>query len=153
MGVGTLANNKFAIHQATVPVPKFTMYSVAGVSHGAPSSGKVKFAMRERASRVALWLNTSFNFDYATEMGQAPDQVSSVHVHLVSLRDKRPVSIVCGPGDGGDQMVEVRADRMELAGELVQDLSGYLKLDELASEADFPEEMKGFEEILQKVEE
>ena len=43
--------------------------------------------------------------------------------------------------------VRLQCDSMELAAELVQDLARYFKLEELESEADFPEELRAFEEV------
>jgi hypothetical protein len=49
----------------------------------------------------------------------------------------------------GTASLQVRlcCDSMELAADIVQDLARHFKVDELESEADFPEEFKEFEEV------
>jgi len=48
-------------------------------------------------------------------------------------------------------LVQIRVGDMEVAGELVQDLCRYLKLDELESTASFPQEMESFRTVLSLV--
>lgn len=45
----------------------------------------------------------------------------------------------------------VRTDNIEVAGDIVQDLAGYLGISELQSSADFPHEMSSFKDVLAKV--
>ena len=48
--------------------------------------------------------------------------------------------------------VRIRCDDMELAADLVQDMAKFFKIIELEAEADFPEELARFEEVLAQVE-
>jgi hypothetical protein len=47
--------------------------------------------------------------------------------------------------------VRIQCDSMDLAGELLQDMVKYFKIDELESVADFPQEYQKFEEVLKRV--
>ncbi len=47
--------------------------------------------------------------------------------------------------------VIVRTDNMDVAGEVVTDLAGYLGLSDLATTADFPKAMADFKSVLSKV--
>jgi hypothetical protein len=51
--------------------------------------------------------------------------------------------------EGGQSHLRIRlqCQSMDLAAELVQDLTRYFKLEELESEADFPAELQAFEEV------
>lgn len=50
-------------------------------------------------------------------------------------------------------LVSIRTDDMETAGEMVQDLAGFLQVSDLESSANFPAEMEKFQETLTKVDE
>jgi hypothetical protein len=43
--------------------------------------------------------------------------------------------------------VQVRCDNMELAADIVQDISKFFKITELESAVNFPQEMEAFEEV------
>jgi len=47
--------------------------------------------------------------------------------------------------------VRIQCDSMELAGEVLQDMIKYFKIEELESVADFPQEYQKFEEVLKRV--
>jgi hypothetical protein len=47
--------------------------------------------------------------------------------------------------------LRIQCDSMDLAGELVQDMVKYFKIDELESVTDFPQEYQKFEEVLKRV--
>ena len=47
--------------------------------------------------------------------------------------------------------LRIQCDSMDLAGELLQDMVKYFKIDELESVADFPQEYQKFEEVLKRV--
>jgi Bardet-Biedl syndrome 2 protein len=55
------------------------------------------------------------------------------------------------PEHGGQLCI--RTDNMELAGDIVQDLCRYLKIDNVESIADFPIEMDEFQDVIQRVNE
>ena len=47
--------------------------------------------------------------------------------------------------------VTVHTDNMDMAGEMVTDLAGYLGITDLSSTADFPRAMEEFKGVLEKV--
>ena len=53
------------------------------------------------------------------------------------------------PDNGGT--LTIRTDDMEVAGEIVQDMCGFLGVTELESVADFPSEMENFRAVLMQV--
>jgi len=148
--VGSWGSTQFMLFEKACKVPKFAMYCVAQGRHLSTferSVSKVSFIVQERAARVALWIRDAFNISV-----DAPSS-HELDLNLVSLRDRRPLSIVCAAGAVDGMEVSFFTEDMELAGELVQDICGYLQKDELSSTADFATEMNKFQEILQKVEE
>lgn len=49
------------------------------------------------------------------------------------------------------EQVTIRTDSMEVAGDIVQDMAGYLGIGELQSSAMFPVELEAFQDVLSKV--
>lgn len=52
--------------------------------------------------------------------------------------------------DGSGQ-VNVLTDSMDIAGDILQSLAGYLNIEDLNVQANFPDDMKDLGDILQKV--
>jgi Bardet-Biedl syndrome 2 protein len=113
----------------------------------------VTFHTSERVNRVLLWIQQAFAIDDKAPMSGIHLSVTSdsLHAGFVSVSDGAPLIIRMGPENGGT--VCVRTDSMELAGDIVQDLARYLKIEQLDVLADFPAEMERFTTVLSRVEE
>ncbi|KAG5189518.1 ciliary BBSome complex subunit 2 [Tribonema minus] len=135
-----------------VPLPP------AGVAAAPPPpSGQLTFTVPEQPARVLRWLEDAFLIADARLLDAAgPAEVAA-----------RFCAVACGAAGGragallwvgarraaeGAQ-VQVRCDRLDLAGEVVQDLATYLKVTDLESVADFPEELGVFRRVLSSVDE
>jgi Bardet-Biedl syndrome 2 protein len=145
------ASAQFHVFEMVQNLPRFAMYarvpqgSAPGHDTLAPR-GQVTFRVAERAQRVGMWMRQAF---FA---GSAPlSHGDRVNVTFVCLRDKSQLLISMVPDGGGK--VTVSASSMELAAAVVQDMATDMSLTELESEADFPEELGSFREVLEKVEE
>lgn len=142
--VGGRGSSACHVFEVQVRLPKFAMFAPACAEDGPESASFVRFRVGEQASQVRAWIAQAFVHDDDAEAGSP----SPAGARLVSLRTGRRLSVSV---EGG--LVAVYADDMELAGDLVQDLSAHLRLAELESEADFPREMEAFRQLLQAVDE
>mmetsp|Transcript_67003 Transcript_67003/g.160556 ORF Transcript_67003/g.160556 Transcript_67003/m.160556 type:complete len:716 (+) Transcript_67003:81-2228(+) len=145
-----LSSNSVQYHvfELNYIMPKFAMYHYAD-SHQLTKKpvGYCEFALSERASRVWNWLQKSFlGIDQ-----QGGDKATHFEVSFISLRTGDPLLISFAAAQGGK--VTIRTDDLEVAGEMVQDLAGFLQMTELESTAHFPEEMEKFKQVLMKVDE
>merc|ERR1712176_682334 len=126
---------------------KFSMY--LAMSTAAPEGkdhplSSVTFKISERVERIIQWVTKAF----AVSIKAAGE---NLHLSFISVRDQWPLEILRSREHGG-QMI-IRGDDMTLVGEIIQDLCHFLNLKELESVADFPAEMKMFEEVLLQVDE
>ena len=90
----------------------------------------VTFQLRERAKRVGLWLQEAFS----VEPQQAADDV--LDRAFISLRNGGALRIQMTPEQGGT--MRILTDDMELAGDVLQEMTAALGVHELESSADFP---------------
>ena len=68
--------------------------------------------------------------------------------HHYTQGQHRPLQILVSPDPRGQLMkVKIRTDCMDLAAEALQSLLAFIKLDEVETEVDFPEEFEEFEEV------
>lgn len=145
--VGGRTATAFHVFELEIELPKFSMY--AAVEKGAfrePVSS-VSFSVSERIPRLCNWVETRFNLKAA-----AVGRNDTLEAHFLSLRDRTPLTIKAAPVGQGVQ-VTIHTDSMDMAGDLVQDLTSYLGCDELSSVAEFPEAMRAFKEVLNAVDE
>ena len=70
-------------------------------------------------------------------------------VNFISLRTGEPVCISMS----SQGLMTIRTDDMETAGEMVQDLCGFLQVHDLESTANFVKEMEKFQQVLTRVDE
>lgn len=142
--VGHRSSAQDHVFEINQHLPKFASFFPVQGSTMQPTS-KVSFKLNERVNRIHLWVQSAFMVDDNAE-GVSGESLS---LAFKSVRDGEPILLEYMDGE---QMV-ISTNSMELAGELVQDLSKYLGLQDLESEADFPEEMKEFTGVLERVEE
>jgi Bardet-Biedl syndrome 2 protein len=76
-------------------------------------------------------------------------QGETVDASFVSLRTGQPLRIRFST----DNEVVIATPDMDLAGDLVQDLALFMSLRDVASTAEFPEELATFEEVVRRVDE
>lgn len=112
----------------------------------------VTFTTSERANRLVLWMQKSFNLD---DQGVKTVSVSGEYVRgtFVNVVTGEPLSISMKSEKSGANSITINTPNMELAGDLVQDICKYLGIEELSSVADFPSELEKFSGILKQVEE
>jgi Bardet-Biedl syndrome 2 protein len=143
--VGTRSSSTFHVFEHSYKLPKFSMYLPSADSALREPESSVTFYINERVNRVVMWMNNSFNIQYEHYGAE------SLNVAFTSLRDNRPLMIRME--NKGSNQVQILTDDMDLAAELVQDMSAYLTISELESIANFPAEMSEFRNVLLKVDE
>lgn len=107
--------------------------------------------VNERNQRISMWIQTAFAVP-ETAIQLNASGTGSLSASFSCLRDGQPLVITVSPAaDGAASQMTVATDSIEAAGEVVQDLAGYLNVTSLQSVANFPTEMAALKEVLQKV--
>jgi Bardet-Biedl syndrome 2 protein len=148
------SNNFFAVVEQPYRLPKFAMFQyVSGTPALAASvpfpRGSVVFATKERATRVATWIAKVFpvRAEHISVSSASP----SLEAKFLNLRTGNSL-VICVSHEHGGQ-VTVGTDEIDLAGEIVQDLTGFLSVHEVEAVADFPDAFAEFRRTLQRMEE
>ena len=157
--VGHRSSTQDHVFEVAHTLPRFSSFVCVRPKDLAPKSS-VTFHTSERVNRVVLWIQQAFALDDSTAAPSKPPNMGgvslsvtsdSLHAGFVSVLTCEPLIIRMGPEHGGT--VTIRTDHMELAGDVVQDLCKYLKINDLDCIAEFPEETAAFAAVLTKVEE
>jgi len=150
--VGLSSNSvQYHVFELQTVMPKFSMYHHVETSSIAKApAGHCTFTLAERPNRVWSWLQRSF-IVMDEQMPPAPGGSTLLDLGFISLRTGEPLMISMTNVDGGT--VTIRTDDIEVAGEMIQDLCGFLQVVELESVATFPDEMEKFKGILSRVDE
>ena len=92
-----------------------------------------------------MWLNSNFLLVEEFEI------TDKLNVSFISLRDGRALMIEM---NGQTNEVKIRTDNMELAGDIIQSLiAEYLNIEDLPSNAEFPQEIEQLKKLIARVEE
>uniref|UniRef100_A0A7S0QX50 Bardet-Biedl syndrome 2 protein homolog n=1 Tax=Pyramimonas obovata TaxID=1411642 RepID=A0A7S0QX50_9CHLO len=142
--VGSRTSNVYHVFEVDYTLPKFAMYVPVERREAPEPASSVTFHLNERANRVQLWLEGAFTMP----KGADPERIS---LSFVSLRDGKSLWIDMTSDNGGT--FAIKTEDMEAAGEMVQDLCGFLGVTELESIAEFPYEMETFRSVLMQVDE
>jgi len=148
--VGHRSSMQDHVFELTHTLPRFASFTSAKPRELTPKSS-VTFHTGERVNRVVLWLNQAFALDASQPASNLTVTSDTLQAGFISVRDNMSLVIKMGPENGGT--VTIKTDSMELAGDVVQDLCKYLKIEELESVADFSLELEQFQQTLQHVEE
>jgi len=165
----------FHVIEETVNVPRFSRFCSVPENKEIPlPTSKVSFVVNENVSRVYAWLQSSFIIPARGGSGikitSANDKLKAYFVavcppivdvkvgvelgfqvlYIYASLQSGSSSSSSGGGSTGLK-VDVFCDSMDLAAEIVQDIARFLNIDDLESEANFPAEMKLFEDILTQV--
>lgn len=141
--VGFKNSSQFHVFELMRPIPRFAMYALADPSMPEPK-GSVTFHINERINRVLMWINQNFLLQEDLD-----SKGTDLDVRFVSLRDSGALFLLMTQSG----QVTIRTDSMDVAGDIVQALCSYLKIEDLQTTADFPDDMKVLSEILSKVDE
>ena len=147
--------------ETDLAVPRFASFAHLQDSSNLPDLSKngVAFTLEQSAKRFAEWLDSSF---LLLAPVRKKDKVRAVFQSVIAAdadSGKAPLSLVILAKQDESEVhttetmrVTIRCNDMALAGELVQDLSRFFKLDVLNSTAAFPDEMDVFKRVLKTVE-
>jgi len=150
--VGVKTGVQDHVFELSYQLPRFGAFIMLRPREMPEPVSSVSFRTTERVNRVVLWIHQNFNLEpsqplQGLNMAAGAD---SLHVGFLNIKNNMPLFIKMVPDNGGQ--LQIRTDDMDLAGDLVQDLCKYLKLDHLESIVDFPLEMTKFNEVLERVE-
>jgi len=141
--VGHKFGRQFHVFELTRQLPRFSLYEICPEGYALPAS-YVEFEVNERVNRVVLWLNQSF---LLTNEIQA--QGGELDVKFLSSRTQLPIQLKMS----ANGKIVIRSNDMDLVGDIVQNLSSFLGLQDLQSLAEFPDHMEELKAILVKVDE
>lgn len=106
----------------------------------------VRFVTTERFQRIMLWINQNFlltsDFD-----PDASAEIEVFRVHMFSVHDRSPVVLDYRNG----RELALHTESIQLAGDFVQSLARFLRLDELQTVANFPRVEQQVCELFRKV--
>jgi len=163
--VGMPLSQYFHVFELQYRLPRFAMY-VPVTGYVKEPSGSVVFRVNERANRISMWLSNAFNVDpkkatsslsgkfFMDEMD--PQKFlnaanTSLDMKFVSLRNGTLLSLTVKQDAGN--VITVNVDSMDVAGDILQDLTTFLNITELESVIDFTAEFEEFKRVLLKVDE
>lgn len=137
------------------PIPKFVSFAAINkekVKNFKMPKSHVKFDLKERTNRLKMWLAGAFMATDETNNGITD---TKVEVYFVNVKNKRVLSVEY---DYNAFNMIIRYDDIEIVskkftyiGEVVQDMAEFIGLQELSSEANFPEDMNKFRNTLDKI--
>ena len=141
--------------ETNIAVPRFASFKHLQDSSNLPDLSKcgVAFSLEQTAKRFAEWMDSSFLLLASV---RRKDKVKGVFQSVIA---SRPVALMIlakedesEVSDSQNLRVTLRCNDMTLAGELIQDIGRFFKLDHLDSSATFPQEMEDFRRVLKTVE-
>ncbi|CAG9764410.1 unnamed protein product [Ceutorhynchus assimilis] len=142
--IGYPSSIQFHVFEVTKQLPCFSMYAIKDALDAANKpKGHVQFRINERLQRICMWINQNFIFPTEIEVESEPNLV----VNIQCLRDNTDLIMefeISGK-------VTLFTDNMFLAADLIQSLSGYLKLENLESKASFVQEESNLKHLMQKL--
>jgi len=146
-----LSSNSVQYHvfELNYVMPKFAMYHCVDASQLTKKpEGYCSFFLSERPQRIWAWLQRSF---IAIDDQMQQPQTAVLDINFISLRSNEPLCITMTTEQGGQ--ITIGTNDIEVAGDIIQDLCGYLQVTEQESTAHFPDEMEKFKSVLMKVDE
>ncbi|XP_059421071.1 Bardet-Biedl syndrome 2 protein homolog isoform X2 [Carassius carassius] len=138
--VGSKTSTQFHVFEITRQLPRFSMYDLNADPSATQPTGKVTFNINDRPQRVVMWLNQNFLL---------PEGIDSPDITFTTLRAGGLLNINMQPS--GE--ITLRADDIDLAGDLIQSLASFLAIEDLQAEADFPVYFKELRATLTEVDE
>ncbi|XP_052387627.1 Bardet-Biedl syndrome 2 protein homolog isoform X2 [Carassius gibelio] len=138
--VGGKTSTQFHVFEITRQLPRFSMYDLNTDPSATQPTGKVTFNLNDRPQRVVMWLNQNFLL---------PEGIDSPDITFTTLRAGGLLNINMQPS--GE--ITLRADDIDLAGDLIQSLASFLAIEDLQAEADFPVYFKELRATLTEVDE
>lgn len=150
--VGYLSGEQDHVFEMSYQLPRFGLYFyVQDGTHVKVAQSKLRFSTTERVNRILLWMDKSCSFPAHSRVPTNPNL--PVKMHFQSVRDGSTLVFQLSKGENNSSVVEIYNDDVEVVGDVMQDLCSYLQIDQMESQATFPEEIKEFRQVLSQVQE
>ena len=156
---GYPAGSQLLVFENVIQVPKFSVFKILGkTSTVAVPASSVTLRINESVARIADWVNFSFLIPAGSSKALKPSS-DGLKVGFKSVCKRKLFGseealevlfiMAFAPVEkNGLLKIKIQCDSMELAADVVQDLAKFFKIsDTLESRADFPVELKKFEEV------
>ena len=138
------------VFEATVTLPTFCMFVMSRSDVEAdksPPKSSVSFSVASPYNKVVDWIEKSFVLTEQLGSGAGGLQVKFTSMGTGGDEEKLWIQV-----KRDEQLkIKIGCNSMDLAGDIIQDLSKFLKITELESEANFPNEMMSFGAVLANV--
>lgn len=110
-------------------------------------TSSVSFKCTERTNRIALWLSSSFHMDDPKSL-QDHTTETTLKAAFRNVKTRQDLLMTYDNGD-----MKLYTDDMELAGDIIQGMCSFLKIEHMESVCSFPADMDVFKDVLARVEE
>ncbi|CAD7945052.1 unnamed protein product [Amoebophrya sp. A120] len=144
-------SEQYHTFEQTVMLPKFSMFHFVTEGKLRRPAGNVKIVLPVTASRIWQWLAKNF-------INAKNPNPSNSNAHLqcqfVSLRKQTALLLETSdsPNNRNELQFVACTDDLELAAEIIEDLTQHLQVKELDAAAHFPSELEELTRILKQVE-
>uniref|UniRef100_H2YY38 Bardet-Biedl syndrome 2 protein homolog n=1 Tax=Ciona savignyi TaxID=51511 RepID=H2YY38_CIOSA len=129
----------FHVFEVTNHLPSFSAYLYQQSVPQIPESC-VSFTLNERVPRVGIWMTENFILRHEIPCEE------SIDAHFIALRGGDLVFKMDSSGQ-----VQIHTDNIDLAGDLIQSLASFLRLDHLQVTAHFPLHLDKLNSIMSTV--
>ncbi|XP_078490240.1 BBSome complex member BBS2-like [Ciona intestinalis] len=129
----------FHVFEVTNHLPSFSAYLYQDNIPNIPESSVI-FTLNERVQRVGIWINENFLLRHEVPCEE------SIDCHFIALRGGDLVIKMDNSGQ-----VRILTDNIDLAGDVIQSLASFLRLDHLQVTAHFPMHLERLSSIMTSV--
>ncbi|CAM9282098.1 unnamed protein product [Ectocarpus fasciculatus] len=147
------------VYEKTIQIPHFAGFQNMPDKSSCPlPSSEILFEVSSKISKVEEWIRASFLIDHSTKLTNG----DKLRAYFISIFDvtrngqetgQRSSLFISAHSSGNKTEIVFNLDGMELAGNLIQDLSKYLNITELDSVSKFPYETAEVSDLVRQVSE
>eukprot|EP00033_Pygsuia_biforma_P001406 GCRY01001590.1.p1 GENE.GCRY01001590.1~~GCRY01001590.1.p1 ORF type:complete len:724 (+),score=72.36 GCRY01001590.1:153-2324(+) len=130
--VGFKGSNRSHIFELSLQLPRFAGFlpTTVKIPLTSPVDNTVTFSLPTRLPKLLKWVEANF-------FGKAPSSSPSVSLSYVSHRDRSPLNVYLDSYGETTRFV-IQTQDVELISDMLKDLTGYLKIEELITTVEMP---------------
>ncbi|KAJ6641444.1 Bardet-Biedl syndrome 2 protein like [Pseudolycoriella hygida] len=140
--VGHEDSQQYHVFELTRQLPTFSMYAIREDFHDKiqmneieiDHSNYVAFRVNERFQRICLWINQNFLLSNDIVPEELEDS-NEIKLYMVSLYDNSNILFKFND----ENQIKIVTQHMELAGTFIQSLAKFMNMENLQTEANYPQ--------------
>ncbi|XP_037037764.1 Bardet-Biedl syndrome 2 protein homolog [Bradysia coprophila] len=152
--VGHENSQQFHVFELTRQLPKFSMYAIREDFLCAEKMSEielddtsfVEFRINERFQRICLWINQNFLLSNDIEP-EALDDTGDIKLYMVSLYDQSNILMRFYDGN----QIKIVTPNIHLAGSFIQSLAKFMNMDNLQTQASYPQIEEEISTLFRKI--